>query len=670
MVPAFRTLAEAEAEAGIDGAGTQNAIGNTVGHDLVLQMTSYVRSRPAMYLGAREIDERVAAYVPARNHDLVVKTLAEDRAVALAGPDGCGREITAIAAIRQLSPGIRIRRFSLEDEDAGGILGSGDCGYLIRAGDGLAGLARCVEAVRAAGGYLAVVGSGRETQPLSGTVRWMVVEPPHPVQVYRQRVAALPGWPHWDEAPRLLEHALPGDARRLARLVAEVEPRGGDPYALQTQVARAYRRWHDELARWFGEHTEPHERTLLIAAAALAPVADETPVYAAAAALAERLAISVSGAGLAWHPAAGLRALVGAAAGENGVVFHRHGYAHSVLRHALADYPLARRELLGWLAALPGDPAIDRSTGQSLAGTFADLAAEHGAAGQIIEAAGRWGKADDADLAFIVLSRACLHPRAGGRVRRALSDWSRSPGTAQTLKLTIARVCEPLGQALPLIALTRLKHLAANGNRQVMGEVVKTAVSLAASGHHAEVRRAALAWCAPGSLENMAPGTRQRRRQAGTAVFLELAAPVTGSGLPRILTGDEPADPAECVPGWRSVLDAEAAAGTRGYPVRDVIETWLDAAARHPAWRGRLTGMFVAAAMPSAAAPGGGLTRRTAAGVMIGLARAWAAVNPRDPVSRGIKEDILLPLTRPWVLRLLTVGWARLRDRMGAGRRR
>ena len=88
----------------IDGAGTQNAIGNTVGHDLVLQMTSYVRSRPAMYLGVREIDERVAAYVPARNHDLVVKTLAEDRAVALAGPDGCGREITAIAAIRQLSP--------------------------------------------------------------------------------------------------------------------------------------------------------------------------------------------------------------------------------------------------------------------------------------------------------------------------------------------------------------------------------------------------------------------------------------------------------------------------------------------------------------------------------------------------------------------------------------
>ena len=203
-----------------------------------------------------------------------------------------------------------------------------------------------------------------------------------------------------------------------------------------------------------------------------------------------------------------------------------------------------------------------------------------------------------------------------------------------------------------------------------MGEVVKTAVSLAASGHHAEVRRAALAWCAPGSLENMAPGTRQRRRQAGTAVFLELAAPVTGSGLPRMLTGDEPADPAECVPGWRSVLDAEAAAGTRGYPVRDVIEAWLDAAARHPAWRGHLTGMFVAAAMPSAAAPGGGLTRRTAAGVMIGLARAWAAVNPRDAVRRDIKEDIVLPLTRPWVLRLLTVGWARLRDRMGAGRRR
>lgn len=657
----------------IDGDATQNAIGNQVDGDLVQHMTTFVRGRPSMYLGSTEIADRVIGYVPARNHELVVKALEEERAVVLTGPRGCGRETAAIAAIRQLRPGIPIRRFSLEDEDAEEIDAKGSCGYLVHTADGgQARLPGCLDAVRRADGYLAVIGDYGTQLPVV-LLPQIAVGPPHPVQVYRRWAATygLEEWRYWDQAPVLLEQALPADARYLANLIKEVRQRGGDIAAQQAEVTHAYRGWDGELRRWFTSHREPHDRALLVAAAALSPAAEETYVYRAAASLAERLKVEINGSGLAWCPVTDLRGLIEAHEGTNQIVFYRHGYAKSALRHVMADYPLACPELLTWLAELPTDETVPRTTQNSLAGTFADLAAGYGTGEQITETAREWGKADHADLAFVALSRTCLHPRVGVPVRRALYDWSRAAKTAQTLKLTIARVCEPLGQTYPSIALTRLKHLATNGNRQVAHEVALAVRSLVRSDHRAEVVAAVLAWSAEDNRENLTFRERQRRRRVGATLFLEFAMPLTESGLPVLLDGDEAVDPEDCLPGWRAALDFEAANLISGECTTEVVLwRWLDAALRHDQLREQVSSLFVVAARGPGVLLGGprsagaAIPPPTRAALMIETARRWAAIDHKDPVRRQIKEAIVIPLTEPWWLRVLKATYVRVRSRL------
>ena len=513
----------------IRGDANQNAVGNTVTGDLVQTANTYVRRTPSMYLGAGEIADRVACYAPARNHDLITKTLEVNQAIVLTGPSGSGRETTAIAAIRQLQPDISIRRFFLEDEDIEEIRVRNACGYVLHATDGgMERLARCADAVREAGGYLAMVADhGAEHHPEFMFLSVRAVEPAHPVEVYRARVnhLHLVDWLYWDQVSVLLEHGRPADGRRLADIVSKVDEKRGDLANRQAEAMNAYRGWHDELLAWFGDHREPSDRALLVAASTLSPGANETLVYSAAASLAQRLEIEINGGGLAWCPLTGLPNLLMAERQAGLVMFRRHGYADSALAHTLADYPLARADLLDWLADLPTDGTIQGGHQNLLAQKFADRAAEHDAAILITATARRWGEENRADLAFIALWRPSLHPRVGGRVRRALYEWSREARTPQTLKLTIARVCEPLGQAYPSIALTRLKHLATYGNPQVRDEVLAAAQSLAGSGHHAEVLRAALAWCAETNDEVLSGRARARRRRAGAGLFLGLVLP-------------------------------------------------------------------------------------------------------------------------------------------------
>jgi hypothetical protein len=650
-------------DVGIQGDSSQNVVGATVTGTLVQTMNTFIRKTPSMYLGSAEIAERMAGYVAAGNHELIVSELGISHAVVLAGPRGSGRETTAIAAIRQLRPGVAIRRFSLEAEDSEEIRVKGE-GYLVRADDGeLDRLGACVDAVQASGGYLVVIAETPEVAT-SALLQSIVIEPPHPVHVYRRRMLQLgrTEWQHWDGAPALLEEARPADARRLADITEEIAKRGGELTTQRAEVTSAYRDWRDELRDWFAAHSGPDERALFVAAAALSP-AEEAHIYTVAYSLARRLEITLNGAGLAWCPVTNLRELLGVAPDEERIVFRRHGFTRSALNHTLADYPLARSALLHWLADLPTEDAVPSALREPLAVTFADLAAEHGPAELIIATARRWGTGDLADLAFIALSRTCLHPRVGGPVRRALYKWSRTAGTPQTLKLVIARVCEPLGQTYPSVALTRLKHVATHGNAQVLAEVIVAAQALSGSGHHPEVLAAALGWCAETNVERLSAAARRGRRRAGATLFLALAMPVTESGLPEVLNGQPGVDPLRYVPGWRAVLDF----CTTDTCFLLVVRRWLDAALRHLRVRAWIVEVFVEAAQPSTTRPG--TTYRTGpvesglitAEVMIDVVRLWAALDRTDPIRKQVKEAIILPLTRPWWVRLLKVGYVRLR---------
>lgn len=649
------------------------AIGNIVGRDIIQKSWTFVRGRPAMYLGPAEIARRMGAYVAALNYDLIVKALEVDHAVVLSGPTGCGREITAIAAMREFGSVMPIRRFSLEDEDAAEIAEKEPCGYLVHAADGLAGLARCAEMIRARDGYLAVI--GEENQARINWLASFAVEPPEAVQVYRRWVtsAGLGSWADWADATLLLESALPGDARRLARLVEEIARDDIDVAEQRDQVASAYRGWSTELRHWFREHQKPHDRALLVAASALAP-ATENSVYAAAADLAERLHVNVYGAGLAWCPVTELGALLDEHRGSSQIVFHRLGFAESTLRHTIADYPLARRDLLTWLAALVTESLAGSRPRVSLAGTFADVAAEHGEADCIVQTARTWAETDNSDPdfnanpAYIAVSRTCLHPLVGSRIRRAMYEWSRVTRLPPTLKLTIAQVCEVLGQTYPSVALTRLKHLATRGNPQVTEQVKQTARLLAKSGHYTEVLRAVMAWCAAADAETLSTSQRRRRRQVGAALFLELAAAISESGLPDLLGGKAAMTPASCLPGWRAALDFRVEAGASDFGFAAIVGQWFDAAVRYAALRSAITTIFVNATgaphfLPRAAY-GNGPAIETADQVMRTIARDWFGAGPSSPERREVKEAITVPLTPNGWLRFLKRSWIVVRTRL------
>ncbi|GGU97593.1 hypothetical protein GCM10010182_12330 [Actinomadura cremea] len=197
------------------------------------------------------------------------------------------------------------------------------------------------------------------------------------------------------------------------------------------------------------------------------------------------------------------------------------------------------------------------------------------------------------------------------------------------MKLTIARVCEPLGQAHPSIALTRLKHLATRGSAQVRREVARAALGLVHSGHGGWVRDAVIAWCDEAHPESLSPVQRRRRAHTGATIFLDLASEAGAGGLPALLYG---VDAETCVPAWKAAM-----AATPALAWEEPAVFWLDAALARPELRDGIVRMFVAAARPAPDA-------------MIGLVRAWAAAGAGR---REIRDAIVLGLSRPWWLWLV-----------------
>jgi hypothetical protein len=85
--------------------------------------------------------------------------------------------------------------------------------------------------------------------------------------------------------------------------------------------------------------------------------------------------------------------------------------------------------------------------------------------------------------------------------------------------------------------------------------------------------------------------------------------------------------------------------------------------------------VFVETTRPSGVPPDAAYGREppkrdpTAAKIMIGVVRRWATMDRTDPVRKEIREDIVLPLTRPWWLRLLKILYVHLRTLIKAAHR-
>ncbi|WP_026341411.1 hypothetical protein [Actinomadura atramentaria] len=560
----------------VEAEGSQSVVGNFIDSTVVQNLKQYVLRKPSMVLSNEAIEDGLASYVPTANHDVIVAALADRRAVALAGPDGSGRTLAGIAAMRQLVPGLRVRRFETEGEDVETIPDE-PWGYLLRAADEDPGrVGRFLEVIEERKGYLVLVGGEDEQRPFADVLPPLAVEPPPALEVYRRRLLrhALggTGWPEWPAAARLLATAPPAEGRRLADVVEAVHRSGGDA----GEVEQAYSSWTDRLDMWFRENPDPQDRALLIVAAALAP-ADETSVYTAARSLARHLDVRPPGGGLAWRPAKGLAALLDMEKRDGELEFTRYGFAESVIPHVLDEYPLTHSDLFSWLAELPTiDVTLPKRLRQRLAGVFADLAADHGHVEAVLDAMPRWVGAGGSDLAFVALSRICVHPRAGGRVRGRMYDWSRDEQASDQFRAVLAETCGVLGEALPTVALTRLKHLAAFGGAEVRRIVAGVALGIAEK-EPETVLNAALDWC--GSGWSAAPQAA-RRRAVGARLFLELAGRADERGVPVPLSRRH-APPRRLARGWRAALTEWEA--NRDPLFFDVVNAWLDAAVLVPA---------------------------------------------------------------------------------------
>src|SRR5690606_21205396 len=108
-----------------------------------------------------------------------------------------------------------------------------------------------------------------------------------------------------------------------------------------------------------------------------------------------------------------------------------------------------------------------------------------------------------------------------------------------------------------------------------------------------------------------------------------------------------------CVPAWRAALylDADDPA------VEKAVHHWLDTALDRPDLRSQVVAIFIAAVTAPAIdlRPDPITAERIAAQTMIDIVRRWAMADPTDPSRRGIAEDIVIPLTHPWWLRLLRI---------------
>jgi hypothetical protein len=649
-------------ETTVQGNHGPTAVGVHVGRDLTQQVITQVRGRPALYLSEIEINDRVNSYVAAGNHDLIEKTLRSRRILTLTGLPGSGRTTIALATLRHLEPGMRIRKLALDDEEE---LGDLHCkaptGHLLHlpADDShlSSRLLTCVEQIRSlVGSYLVII-----TEPDVGDRRLFLneiapiiaVEPSDPLAVYRHRLVIRgigdERWLDWQEAALLLHRALPGDARRLTEFIEDARRSGdADINAQQIEVTKEYRSWADDLRKWFKDHQGIRVQALKIAGAALAS-AHFDELYHAADCLTRRLDMPSEGRGLAWHPVTGLDQTLDAHLTAGQLRFRRTHYHTAVIRHVWNEYPLTKADLIEWLTGLPLDDALREEPRAQVARTFTDLAIERGLATELTKAAKAWADAGRADPAFIALAPASLDSRIGGRTRTQLYKWSRTMSISQTLKLTVARVCQVLGQTYLSIALTRLKHLAANGDDEVKQEVIAVADDLADKPERRRhVLAEALRWINPPSF------TRSNLPQPGLDLFFHLISRADARGLAVALLDSAPTAPETTTLAWQKALEQQHS------NVEQASYLWLNTALHVAHVQQPITNTFITAAMEA---------RTPGHNVMLSLVGRWEAHDINDPERRKIANQIRAPLMervrgpQPRWLDTLQLLYARLRGR-------
>jgi hypothetical protein len=340
----------------------------------------------------------------------------------------------------------------------------------------------------------------------------------------------------------------------MARLAAEIA-RATDDELGRHEVVNRYTNWRHQMRELFKNNSDTADRAFVVAAAAL----DNSPAHLvldAADKLFERLGGSIpTTSALEGKPLSERLEKVNADPDSEviSVSGQQHNLDLAILLHVWDQWPRFQTTMLEWLTD-PLPPSVGHQ--QALYKRLADVLRQS------------WFRSERRALAVSVISAAATHHRIGSRVRHRLYGWAKKTGD-RDLACTIAEVCGgELGRQYPDIALTRLRHLAANEDEVVSCTIVCALSSLAmqptvTTAAAIEVTR----WIT--SSDSAA------RRRTGRTAFLRLATSSDDSGLLTLL---HPSAPIKglAVEGWRAVLDDRP-----GPPIDDRVEAatgWFAAA--------------------------------------------------------------------------------------------
>lgn len=594
-----------------------------------------LRRTPWLVDGESE-DWLADVFVLPDNWDVALHRLHADRLVVLADPPGTGRQAAArrllgtVARaddppIRRPAPPDDTDRLPLTEEvaPAGRLLFDlSDVDIEARA-PLLAEIPAVYDVVRRLGAFLVVIlpepGEGSDDDWLRRRA----------VQLGRPEASALIeshlrvfGMPEaLPERPSAEFSALlgrePGELARLTWLVAQTaSPDETVPLEQRMlEVATSSAEEAPAVARWVANHTDGHQRALLLAAAMFTGFPAET-VHQAQCRLANAVGLPVREAHELAEPDLGARlAEIDAVLDAAGVTtLPRYDTADAIRRHFWVNFPGLRDRFVDWILRC-GDPDLlggrpgQPSRAGDLIGRFVDVCVQVDRVDDILRVARQWATDGPSvnwqvRLAGTLLCDTLARPEHASRAGRQCYEWARTPSTPPGLGRAVVIAAEAeIAPRQPGQAVVRLHHLLRNEHAVVADEAAAAMSRLAAG--DPLFQRQILARLADPSIGGLdAPGHRAAFR--GVANPERLA--TTPSARPLL---DDTAVRRDLVTGWHSVLQHDPPAEQE-----HALHQWLTSHAEHP--EGALIEVLVDAC------------RRDfrLLGTVFGAARRWWSAHP------------------------------------------
>lgn len=531
-----------------------------------------------------------AVYVRTGGYEEAAAKLAEGGIVALVANPGTGRRITAQALLTER--GSTPSEIAVDLDHPEHLIADADRGYVIQieklgtsqASRQRAALNEYLQTIREED-TLAVVCVAPDIAAMLELTQYL-----HVVRLRRAEPSAVfvRHLEHrrdariaerWRSAPAIsqsLAGVAPADAARLAELAdRSMAAHPNSQFEDQVNDAiGAFTNWTADLDNWFGpagdKKKPPAARALLLATAVLdgRPAAS---VFWASRLLEDQLELPHEpGHGLSGDPATTQAEGIAAELTAGKIGFIRPAYAEAVLDYVWERWPQLHPDVRDWLIDLVARTDLEEDDRVTAAKRLTEFAVRQRTPELIFKACGKWLQGRlPFRLAVECLTIAGMSAETGRDTRQRLYDWSTQ--SRSVYHPIVVEVCAgPLAEAFPGVALTRLRHVANNGDDQAKERVIAAVCVLATHTLiRSQVWKTLVEWVRDGR-------GRPQSEVAEQSIAAVLAA-ADEDHNPQALYGHPRR--ARLTDMWRVALNSASSRETTGA----AVTLWLDTALRTPA---------------------------------------------------------------------------------------